>query len=52
MKRVGAFILVMVLVLSALRSGDKTLVAMLLQFRGGKLARMYAVGNPDKLVRV
>lgn len=33
-------------------SGNETLVAMLLQIRGGKLARMYAVGNPDKLVRV
>ena len=33
-------------------SGNETLAAMLLQIRGGKLARMYAVGNPDKLVRV
>lgn len=34
------------------RSGNETLVAMLLQIRGGKLARMYAVGNPEKLLRV
>ncbi len=34
------------------RSGGEPLVAMLLQLRHGKLAEMYAVGNPDKLVRV
>lgn len=34
------------------RSGDKVLIVMLLQLHGGKLASMYAVGNPDKLVRV
>ena len=34
------------------RSLDETLVAMLLQIRHGKPAEMYAIGNPDKLVRV
>jgi RNA polymerase sigma-70 factor (ECF subfamily) len=35
-----------------IRSGDETLAAIFIQLRRGKLARMYAVRNPDKLVRV
>jgi RNA polymerase sigma factor (sigma-70 family) len=35
-----------------LRSEDETLAAILIQLRRGKLARMYAVRNPDKLARV
>lgn len=35
-----------------IRSGDETLAAILIQLRRGKLARMYAVRNPDKLARV
>ncbi|WP_134686857.1 RNA polymerase sigma factor SigJ [Brevibacillus migulae] len=35
-----------------LRSEDETLAAILLQLRRGKLAKMYAVRNPDKLVWV
>jgi RNA polymerase sigma factor (sigma-70 family) len=35
-----------------IRSGDETLAAIFIQLRGGKLARMYAVRNPDKLARV
>jgi RNA polymerase sigma-70 factor (ECF subfamily) len=35
-----------------IRTGDETLAAIFLQLRYGKLARMYAERNPDKLVRV
>lgn len=35
-----------------IRSGDETLAAIFIQLRRGKLARMYAVRNPDKLARV
>ncbi|MDF2963465.1 MAG: polymerase, sigma-24 subunit, subfamily [Paenibacillus sp.] len=35
-----------------IRSGDETLLAMFMQLRRGKLARIYFVLNPDKLVRV
>ncbi|TYP73190.1 RNA polymerase sigma factor SigJ [Paenibacillus methanolicus] len=35
-----------------IRSGDEILAAIILQLRGGKLARMYAVRNPDKLARL
>lgn len=35
-----------------IRSGDETLAAILIQLRRGKIARMYAVRNPDKLARV
>eukprot|EP00130_Batrachochytrium_dendrobatidis_P008304 XP_006683179.1 hypothetical protein BATDEDRAFT_28741 [Batrachochytrium dendrobatidis JAM81] len=34
------------------RSGDETLAAIFIQLRHGKLDRMYAVRNPDKLTRV
>ncbi|MFK7695031.1 RNA polymerase sigma factor SigJ [Paenibacillus sp. HJGM_3] len=35
-----------------IRSGSETLAAILIQLQGGKLARMYAVRNPDKLAWV
>lgn len=35
-----------------IRSGEETLAAILIQLRNGKLARMYAVRNPEKLARV
>lgn len=35
-----------------IRSGGETLAAIFIQLRRGKLARMYAVRNPDKLARV
>ncbi|MDQ0062760.1 RNA polymerase sigma factor SigJ [Paenibacillus harenae] len=35
-----------------IRSGDETLLAMFMQLRRGKLARIYFVLNPDKLVRI
>jgi RNA polymerase sigma factor (sigma-70 family) len=35
-----------------IRSGDETLAAIFIQLRRGKLARMYAIRNPDKLARV
>ena len=35
-----------------IRSGDETTAAIFMQLRRGKLARMYAVRNPDKLARV
>lgn len=35
-----------------IRSGDETVAALLIQLRRGKLTRMYAVRNPDKLSRV
>lgn len=35
-----------------LRSGDEKHAAMFIQFRCGKLARIYVVRNPDKLTRV
>ncbi|MGE7826818.1 RNA polymerase sigma factor SigJ [Paenibacillus sp. NPDC093718] len=35
-----------------IRSGDEILAAICIQLRHGKLARMYAVRNPDKLARV
>lgn len=35
-----------------IRSGEETLAAIFIQLRRGKLARMYAVRNPDKLDRV
>ncbi|GIP37053.1 RNA polymerase sigma factor SigJ [Paenibacillus sp. J31TS4] len=35
-----------------LRSEDETLAAILIQLRCGKIARLYAVRNPDKLARV
>jgi RNA polymerase sigma-70 factor (ECF subfamily) len=35
-----------------IRSRDETLAAIFIQLRRGKLARMYAVRNPDKLARV
>jgi RNA polymerase sigma factor (sigma-70 family) len=35
-----------------IRLGDETVAALFLQLRRGKLARMYAVRNPDKLARV
>jgi RNA polymerase sigma-70 factor (ECF subfamily) len=34
------------------RSGGETVAAVLLQLRGGKLAKIYSVRNPDKLNRV
>ncbi len=35
-----------------IRSGDETVAALCIQLRHGKLARMYAVRNPDKLAWV
>jgi RNA polymerase sigma-70 factor (ECF subfamily) len=35
-----------------LRSQDETLAAILIHLRHGKIARLYAVRNPDKLARV
>lgn len=35
-----------------IRSGNETVAALFIQLRRGKLARMYAVRNPDKLARV
>ncbi|WP_159881091.1 RNA polymerase sigma factor SigJ [Paenibacillus puerhi] len=35
-----------------IRSGDETLAAICIQLRRGKLANMYVVRNPDKLIRV
>lgn len=35
-----------------IRSGDEIVAALFIQLRRGKIAKMYAVRNPDKLVRV
>lgn len=35
-----------------LRSGDETVATIFMQLRDGKIARIYAVRNPDKLTRV